>query len=82
LPVIAVFHALGFFWMYGRFCDGEVLLLISWLGALLLYVSALLLFDAVQKNRLRGAKVTLLSLLLSMISGYAGAVLAFNTYGT
>lgn len=82
LPIIAVLHALCFFWMYGHFRGGELVLLLSWIGALLLYIFALYSSTLFKRNRLRGAKVTLLSLLLSMISGYTGAVLAFNAYGT
>jgi hypothetical protein len=82
LPLIAAIHALGFFWLYGRGVDSEGLLLVSWLAALLFYVSALYCSTVFKITSLRGVKVGLLSLLLSLISGYIGAFLAFNTYGT
>ena len=82
LPVIAVLHALGFLWMYGHFREAEGLLVVSWLMALLLYILALYFSTLFKRNALRGVKVTCFSLLLSLISGYIGVFLAFNTYGT
>jgi hypothetical protein len=82
LPFIGALHILSFFWLYGRGVDAEVLLLGSWCGALLLYVSALYCSTLFKINSLRGVKVALLSLLLSLVSGYLGPFLAFNTYGT
>lgn len=82
LPIIGALHVLGFYWLYGRGVDAEGLLLGSWCGALLFYVSALYCSTLFKIDNSRGAKVALLSLLLSLISGYIGAFLAFNTYGT
>ena len=82
LPVIGAFHAFGFFWMYGHISKGGVLLIMFWLAALLLYISALYPSTLFKKNGLRGVKVTFLSLLLSLISSYVGVLLAFDTYGT
>lgn len=82
LPVIGAFHAIGFFWMYGHLSKGGVLLIMFWLAALLLYISALYPSTLFKKNGLRGVKVTFLSLLLSLISSYVGVLLAFDTYGT
>jgi hypothetical protein len=82
LPVVGAFHALGFFWMYGQFREAEGLLVVSWLVALLLYILALYFSTLFRRNGLRGVKIACLSLLLSLISGYVGVFLAFNTYGT
>jgi glucan phosphoethanolaminetransferase (alkaline phosphatase superfamily) len=82
LPVIGVFHALGFFWTYGQFREAEGLLVMLWLVAVLLYILALYFSTLFKNNSLRGVKLTFLSLLLSLISGYVGVFLAFNTYGT
>ena len=82
LPVIAALHTLGFLGLYGHFREAEGLLVGSWLVALLLYILALYFSTLFKRNGLRGVKVTCVSLLLSLISGYVGAMLAFNTYGT
>jgi len=82
LPFIGALHALCFFWLYGRHVGFEGLLLGSWCGALLLYVSALYCSTLFKINSLKGVKVGLMSLLLSLVSSYAGLFLAFNTYGT
>jgi hypothetical protein len=82
LPLIGASHALGFFWLYGRGVDADGLLLVSWPGALLLYICALYCSTLFKINNLRGVKVALMSLLLSLVSGYIGTFLGFNTYGT
>jgi len=82
LPGIGALHALAFFWMYGHLHEGEGTLVISWLAAMALYISALYSSTLFKRNGLRGLKVTFLSLVLSLISSYVGALLAFNTYGT
>src|SRR6516225_9784969 len=78
LPFIGGLHALCFFWLYGRRVDFEGLLVGSWCGALLLYVSALHCSTLFKINSLKGVKVALLSLPLSLMSSYVGAFLAFN----
>jgi hypothetical protein len=82
LPVIGALHAFGFFWTYGRFREFEGLFVLFGLVALSLYISALYCSELFKSNRLRGLNATLVGLLLSMVSAFVGALLAFNTYGT